>query len=87
MEIRYSDKEIIFEKNLNDLDRFTMNFTSILNKLKINYVIVSGYVSILFGRNRGSEDIDLIVDKIIFERFKELWQELKKEFECAITEN
>ena len=87
MEIRYSDKEIIFEKNLNDLDRFTMNFTSILNKLKINYVIVSGYVSILFGRNRGSEDIDLIVDKIIFERFKELWQELKKEFECVITEN
>lgn len=87
MDIKYSDKEIIFEKNLNDLDKFTISFTSVLNKLKIKYVVVSGYVSILFGRNRSSEDIDLIIEKINFEKFKELWKELEEEFECVITED
>jgi len=87
MEINYSDKRITFEKKLNELDRFTINFTSVLNKLKIKYVVVSGYVSILFGRNRSSEDIDLIIERISVEKFRELWQELEKEFECIITEN
>lgn len=87
MEIEYSDKEINFEKELNSLDKFTINFTSILNKLKINYVVVSGYVSILFGRNRSSEDIDLIIEKISYDKFIELWRELEKDFECVITEN
>jgi len=50
MEIKYSNKGIEFEKELNSLDKFTIKFTSILNKLNINYVVVSGYVSILFGR-------------------------------------
>ena len=58
MDIKYSDK-IEFEKELNNLDKFTIAFTQILNESKINYALVSGYVSILFGRNRASEDIDL----------------------------
>jgi hypothetical protein len=87
MEIIYSSKEIEFEKELNDLDRFTLNFTAILNKLQIKYVVVSGYVSILFGRNRSSEDIDLILEKITPEKFKELWKELSEEFECIISED
>ena len=37
-----------------------------------DYVIVSGYVTILFGRARGTEDIDMIIETIdrrTFERF------------------
>lgn len=86
MEIEYSDK-IKFEKVLNKLDKFVIDFTRILNELKIDYVLVSEYVSILFGRNRSSEDIDLIIEKIDFGRFKELWGRLYEKFECLNTDN
>ena len=59
MELKFSGNKIVFEKELNKLDKFVIDFTSILNKLDIRYVIVSGYVAILFGRNRSSEDIDI----------------------------
>ena len=87
MELRFSGEKIEFEKELNLLDKFVIDFTSILNKLNIKYVIVSGYVSIIFGRNRSSEDIDMIIEKITLQKFKELWKEIEKNFECIITES
>lgn len=86
MEIEYSET-IKFERELSKLDKFVIEFTKILNKHNIKYVLVSGYVSILFGRNRTSEDVDLIVEKINFRKFKELWNELYVKFECLNTEN
>jgi len=47
-------------------------------------VVVFGYVSIIFGRNRASEDIDIILEKISLSKFKKLWEALKG-FECIIT--
>jgi hypothetical protein len=87
MDIEYTSKIIKFEKELNSLDKFAIDFASILNKLEIGYVLVSGYVSILFGRSRSSEDIDLIVSKMDFNQFQKLWSELYKHFECLNTEN
>jgi len=87
MDIEHTKKFIKFEKELNALDKLAIDFTSILNKLEIRYVLVSGYVSILFGRSRSSEDIDIIIDKISFEQFQKLWEEIYKDFECIITEN
>ncbi len=87
MEIRFIKERIEFEKEINSLDRLTIDFSSVLNKLSIKYVIVSGYVSILFGRNRSSEDIDLILEKTPLVKFKELWNELEKKFECINAES
>lgn len=87
MEIKYTKERIILEKELNDLDKFTLDFISVLNKLNINYVLVSGYASILFGRSRSSEDIDMIIERLDYNKFKELWNKLYKEFECLNTEN
>jgi len=87
MEITYSKQKIEFEKNLSSLDKFVVSFCSILNRLKIKYVLVSGYVSILFGRSRTSEDVDLIVENLDFARFNNLWDEVYKDFECLNTEN
>lgn len=87
MEIKFSKEKIQLRKELNALDRFVLDFTSILNKLKIKYVLVSGYVSILFGRSRSSEDIDLIIQKLEYDDFVKLWNVLIKNFECIITEN
>ena len=72
MEIDYREK-ISLKKPLNELDTFVIDFISILNDMNITYVVVSGYVAILFGRNRSSEDVDLIVEKINLEQFKKLW--------------
>jgi len=36
MDLEYKDNLIKFEKELNKLDKLTISFTSILNKLKIN---------------------------------------------------
>ena len=43
------------------LDRFVASVTGIIEQYT-RYVIISGYVAILFGRARGTEDIDLYID-------------------------
>ncbi len=85
MEIKFSKDNIELEKELNYLDHLVIKFCSNLNKLNIKYVIVSGYVSIVFGRSRSSEDIDILVEKLSIKKFKELWGILKNEFECLNT--
>lgn len=87
MEIDYSSDYIAFEKELNALDRFVISFTEILNKQKISYVIVSGYVAILFGRNRASEDVDILIEKIDFSTFDHLWKSITESFVCLQTDN
>lgn len=58
MEIDYS-KDLVILRNtyLSEVDKFVLDFVSIL-KNHFKYVIVSGYVAILFGRPRGTEDIE-----------------------------
>lgn len=79
MEIK-PDKTLI-DKEFTKLDEFVIDFIAVLDKAKIEYVIVSGYVSILLGRSRATEDVDILIPKIDFSRFKELWDNLG-EFEC-----
>ncbi|MFA5333471.1 MAG: hypothetical protein WC376_03170 [Candidatus Nanoarchaeia archaeon] len=87
MEMEYLNDKIIFDKVLNDFDKFTFSFVKILDKLNINYVLISGYVALLFGRTRMTEDIDIFIEKLSFERFGELWNELLNTFECINTQN
>ena len=87
MEIEFSKGKIEIEKDLNELDKLTIDFTSILTKLKIRYVLISGYISILFGRSRSSPDIDVIIEKLSFPEFQKLWKELCRCFECINTTN
>jgi len=86
MEIQIVEGSLKLNKTLNDLDNFVIEFTSLLDGIGIAYVLVSGYVAILFGRNRSSEDIDIICEKCDFNKFKQLWDNLGK-FECIITSN
>lgn len=63
MEIKYSSRRINLPgKKLNNLDIFVLDFVKILEKYA-RYVIVNGYVSILFGRSRATEDIDILVER------------------------
>lgn len=88
MELDITGRRIKLDKVLNELDKLVIEFTRILDKNRIKYVLVSGYVSILFGRNRSSEDIDLIAKMISKKRFSVLWKMLsKKNFECITADN
>lgn len=87
MEFKYTKNKIVIkDKTISALDSLVIDFTSILNKY-VNYVIVSGYVAILFGRSRTSEDIDIIVEKIDFNKFNKIWIEVSKKFECISTKD
>jgi hypothetical protein len=56
-------------------------------KKHIDYVIVSGYVAILLGRARASEDVDVIIPRITFSDFKKLYRDLKEnDFYCLNAE-
>src|SRR3989344_5658564 len=88
MEFEYKNNTIKFERELSNLDELVLSFTKILDRQKIKYVLVSGYVAILFGRSRQTEDIDLFIEKISFEKFEALWKEIyAKAFECINDSN
>jgi hypothetical protein len=88
LKIKVTKASIRLVKELNDLDKLVIDFVRILDRNNVKYVLVSGYVSILFGRSRSSEDIDIIVKKIPKRRFAVLWEDLsKKNFECLVPDN
>jgi hypothetical protein len=62
-------------KELNNLDRLVLDFISLID---FDYVIVSGYVAILFGRSRTTEDIDLFINPRSEEEFHSFCNSLKK---------
>lgn len=76
------EKKIILDRKLNKLDTFVLDFTKLFN----NYVVVSGYVSILFGRSRATEDVDLLIPEMSEQEFQSLWKRLhENNFECINT--
>jgi len=88
MEFEFRHGKIKFNRELSNLDKLTIRFTKVLKRQKIDYVIISGYIAILFGRSRNTEDVDLFIEKIDKKRFFSFWKELGEEgFECVNTSN
>ena len=59
------------------LDKFVVEFTKMLEKYA-KYTIISGYVAILLGRSRATEDVDIFIEKIEKEKFFILFDNLRK---------
>jgi hypothetical protein len=79
-------REIISGKEINKLDRFVLNFISLLKRHNIGYVIVSGYVSIVLGRARATEDVDMLICPIELSKFIVFFNDLMGAgYECANT--
>ena len=49
-------------------DKFAEEVCAIIEK-HVKYIIVFGFVAISHGRFRTTEDIDIIIEKIPFEKF------------------
>ncbi|MFT4344142.1 MAG: hypothetical protein ACMXYE_05355 [Candidatus Woesearchaeota archaeon] len=80
-----SEKEIEITKRLSELDLFVCEFVRIVEKYT-PYVIISGYVSILLGRSRSSEDVDMILPDLEIKDFEKIYNSLIKEgFYCLNT--
>lgn len=88
MELEIEDKNIYLKnKFTSKLDLFVIDFVKILKKYT-DYVVVSGYVSILFGRSRGTEDIDILINKTGKDIFFKFHDELiKKNYWFLNSEN
>ena len=80
MEYEYEGKKITFDKELSVLDKAVIKFVKILDKLGIKYVIISGYVAILFGRSRATEDIDFFIEPLNMHKFVEFCSRIEKEY-------
>lgn len=88
MEFEFKKGVLKFERELSNLDKLVLKFTHILNKQKIDYVLISGYVAILFGRSRNTEDIDLFIEKMPLQKFLTFWNAVYEDsFECINESN
>ena len=68
------------DKNL--LERFLNDIVFIVEK-HARYIVVSGFVAIAHGRIRGTEDIDMIIERLAKPEFARLHEALlKRGFEC-----
>jgi len=86
--MKFIDKKTIqIDKDINELDRLVIKFIRILEKHTI-YVIVSGYVAILLGRSRTTEDVDIFIQELSKENFRKLYTDLQNSgFWCLNGEN
>lgn len=67
MEFTYLKGKILYpNKEITALDKIVADF---LSRIDSDYAIVSGYVVILFGRSRNTEDIDMLIRKMPYSRF------------------
>lgn len=64
-------------KDRNILDDICIKFCKVLEK-HCKYIVVSGFVAISSGRTRGTEDIDLIIERLYINAFEKLHNELTK---------
>ncbi|MBI2672567.1 hypothetical protein HYX16_06555 [Candidatus Woesearchaeota archaeon] len=78
-------KRIIDDRTI--LDEFVESFCKIIDKY-VTYIICSGFVAIAHGRTRGTEDIDMIIEKISKKIFLEMHKSLiKNGFVCIQSDD
>lgn len=70
--ITLRDDVLSVEREPNELDALAIAFSEICEELGIDHVYVSGYVAILAGRSRATQDIDVLVEQLDDRRAKEL---------------
>ncbi len=86
VDMRFSGKNIFLEKEPSELDRLVFDFIGLLKK-HTDYSIVSGYVAIILGRIRGTDDVDVIIPKKTKEEFERMIVDISKGgYWCINTE-
>ena len=69
---------LVVEHEPNQLGELAIRFSKILGQFDIKHVYIAGYVSILAGRARSTEDGDVLIERIDEETTVELVETLDK---------
>ncbi|GAB6135852.1 hypothetical protein [Thermococcus prieurii] len=77
MGIEIMEKAIVINREVSELDKFVFDVIDVLER-HVRYVIVSGYVTILFGRSRGTEDVDFVIGPLPKEKFISMCESAQK---------
>ena len=80
MEMEFTKEKIKLNKVLSVLDEFVIDFITMLNELEIKYVIISGYVVLLFGSARITEDVDIFLEELDENKLKRLFEKLEGKY-------
>jgi hypothetical protein len=77
--MEFDGDTLVINRTPSALDELVLDFVAILDDMDITYTIVSGYVAILAGRTRATEDIDIVIDRLSSERTMAFADRLRKE--------
>lgn len=70
--IELRNDTLIVERAPNRLDELAIEFSAILDEFSIDHVFIAGYVSILAGRARSTEAVDVRIEDIETETAEQL---------------
>lgn len=77
--MEFDGDSLVIDRTPSELDEMILEFTEILDGEEIEYVIVSGYVAILTGRSRATEDIDIVTERLSQEQTAVLADRLRED--------
>lgn len=60
--VKLTDSGLVVDREPNRFDELAIEFSDLASQLGINHVFVAGYVAILTGRSRSTEDIDVFIE-------------------------
>jgi hypothetical protein len=62
--VEFREGALFVERPANALDELAMEFSELFSEMAIDHVFVAGYVAILTGRARSTEDIDVLLEPL-----------------------
>jgi len=77
--IELRDDTLVVDRDPNELDDLAILFSGILDGFDIDHAFISGYVAILTGRSRATEDIDVLLERTPAEKIARLAERLERE--------
>jgi hypothetical protein len=76
--VSFRDGTLVVKRPANELDELAIAFSEILTRLDIEHVFIAGYLAILTGRARATDDIDVLIEQLSETEADRLVQELRE---------
>ncbi|SMO84945.1 hypothetical protein [Halorubrum cibi] len=77
--VELTDRGLVVDRDPNRLDELAIGFFRVLSRLEIDHVFVAGYVAILSGRSRSTEDVGVFIERCSSDRIDDLVAELERD--------
>lgn len=75
--IELEDGELVVGRSPNALDELAIEFSAVLSKCDVEHVFIAGYVAILTGRARATDDIDVLIESLSADETDAVVEELR----------